>query len=133
MVSPILNTILKEFNMELVIGLIVLAGIGILIWIKYNKNKAKEINDVPYKIESSPVEVVEVPKSLIVLETDEVILSEKKGKMAKPNLTKVEGGPNKRHKGKPKAPVTQPKPTKPKGSPEAQVKKSTKPRAPKKP
>jgi hypothetical protein len=133
MVYHILNTILKEFNMELVIGFVVLAGIGMLIWVQYNKNKAKEINDVPYKIESAPVEVDEVPKSLIVLETDEVILSEKKGKMAKPNLTKVEGGPNKRYKGKPKAQVNQPKATKPKGSPEAQVKKSTKPRAPKKP
>jgi len=131
MVNPILNTILKEFNMDLVIGLVVLAGIGILIWVKYNKNKAKEINNAPYKIESAPVEIVEVPKNLTVIETDEVLLSGKTGKMAKPKLTKVEGGPNKaKPKAKPKAPVNQ---TKPKGSPDTQVKKSTKPRAPKKP
>lgn len=118
--------------MELVIGVLILVGIGILALSQYKKNKAKEINVVPYKIESTSVEVVEVPKSLNVLVTDRLNLSGKPGKMAKPKLTTVVGGPdkNRKVKPKPKAPVKQ---SRPKGSPETPVKKSTKPKVPKKP
>jgi len=113
--------------MELVIGVLILVGIGILVLFQYNKNKAKEINVVPYKIESTPVEVIEAPKSLNVLVTNEVIPT---GKMAKPKLTTVVGGPDKNRKVKPKANVRQAKPKKLSGAP---VTKSAKPKAPKKP
>lgn len=116
--------------MELVIGVLILVGICILALSQYKKNKAKEINVVPYKIESTSVEVVEVPKSLNVLVTDRLNLSGKPGKMAKPKLTTVVGGPDKNRKVKPKANVKQAKPKKLSGAP---VKKSTKPKAPKKP
>jgi hypothetical protein len=87
--------------MEIVIGLIILVIVGVALYFAVKNKGALELfSDVPYKTEAPKIVIEEddditVYPPLKAIASTKPIISPEKGKMGKPKLVKVEGGPNK--------------------------------------
>ena len=102
--------------MEIVIGLIILVIVGMALYFAVKNKGALELfSDVPYKTEAPKIgikedDIIVYPQLKAVTHTHPII-SPEKGKMGKPKLVKVEGGPSK-PKAKPAPTKAKPVPTK---------------------
>jgi hypothetical protein len=121
--------------MEIVIGLIALVIVGVVLYFAVKNKGALELfSDAPYKTEAPKIgikedDIIVYPQLKAVTPTNPII-SPEKGKMGKPKLVKVEGGPSKSktksvpEKAKPK--VAQ---GKPQGKPQGTKNKTTAPKS----
>ncbi len=102
--------------MELILGLVMFVIVGVALYIAVKHKGALELfNDAPYKTEAPKIDSekddINVYPHLKAIAPAKPIIGSEKGKMAKPKLVKVEGGPDK-PKAKPVATKAKPVATK---------------------
>jgi outer membrane biosynthesis protein TonB len=114
----------------LVISIIVLVLVGCASFYYWYNRKTPESSEPLRKVELHPSYLMDESFGIQILPVSEEKSTQNPAKMARPKLTKVEGGPSK----KPTKKATKPKTTEPKNQkPTNQKPKNRKPRSTKKP